>query len=523
MATTASSAFPGFFPPLQLNSSDIGETEGEFQRQYFTDGGVYDNLGARMFRYIEAGATSTDDSDTPAPAFDAVIASDAGRRIQVSHTDQTGSFLRTALRASDILMDRVWQVEKEHFEGSQDFIFVPITRIISETEDATAPHPKIQTQLSRVRTDLDRFDDLEISGLVRHGYCVARQVIADHPKLSGRTGDNPPWDPLADTGAGADTTTHHVRPGAHASTTTREARHLQRSSKRSTRSLLSLRDWISYIYLPVLLLIVVVIPYFVYQAWDQARFNQTLSEAISMARPHHLKLAALLTNGREVPWEGMPFEPGEPGSLFAEKGLDIISDARILDLRSMRVPGSKVSEEESMVYLYRVLAVRKNAHAEGATALRLPSLNGVISPIVRSNHPELKPTLEYSTVPIGFDGKTQNEWQLKLNFNFVPVGHTTHVVVEALWPAQSALLTGRPDEWWAYQVDAEPEVASAWILVPTFWKDASLRLVRHPNGLSDNQTLVEPTHQTSVFDGTVLNWNVVHPKQGYTYTYQHVE
>ena len=49
MAVTASSAFPGFFPPLELTGADVGASSGEFGRQAYTDGGVFDNLGVRMF------------------------------------------------------------------------------------------------------------------------------------------------------------------------------------------------------------------------------------------------------------------------------------------------------------------------------------------------------------------------------------------------------------------------------------------------------------------------------------------
>ena len=48
MAVTASSAFPGFFPPLELTGADVGAGDGEFGRQTYTDGGVFDNLGIRM-------------------------------------------------------------------------------------------------------------------------------------------------------------------------------------------------------------------------------------------------------------------------------------------------------------------------------------------------------------------------------------------------------------------------------------------------------------------------------------------
>jgi hypothetical protein len=42
-----------FFPPLVLTGSDVGTCAGEFGRQSFTDVGVFDNLGVRMFRCLE--------------------------------------------------------------------------------------------------------------------------------------------------------------------------------------------------------------------------------------------------------------------------------------------------------------------------------------------------------------------------------------------------------------------------------------------------------------------------------------
>ncbi len=514
MAVAASSAFPGFFPPLELNAEDIGETESEFQRQYFTDGGVYDNLGARMFRYLESGAVSNDD-DVPAPKFNAVFASDAGRRIQVSQPDKASSFLRTAMRASDILMDRVWQFEKEHFEGCEEFYFVPITRIISREEDPTAPHPKVQIQLSRVRTDLDSFDDVEMSGLIRHGYCVARQIIAEHPVLAGKSNDDPPWDPLAE-GNGESIETKH-RPGSSASATTHDARHLQRSTRRSNRSLLSWNDWVSYLYMPLILLIFFGIPFFVYNTWQQARFNHLLSEAMPL---HVEKLADLLSNGSEPAWAGMDINSGDLAPLFKEKGLDLISDTRIIDLRGMESLGGHASEEEATVYVHRVIAVRKEAHVAGETALRLPSMRDITDPIVRCGNPALKPVLERCEITDAGDGDPKYAWQLKLNFDAVPVGHTTRVIVEAMWKTQLAASVHEPQEWSAFQVDADPEVTTAWILFPASWKDLALRLIRYPNGTPDDQEYVEATHESSIFKGTVFNWVEVHPKQGYTYAYQ---
>ncbi len=346
MAVAASSAFPGFFPPLELTAETVGATPGQFQTQFFTDGGVYDNLGVRMYRHINDKLRETLDEEDfinvaeameawkqasrqrePTPLrrlfeicsqqaagsangdllqeprqfthrmrrlitseelhldlplqemihretanctaarggngsnghsngsnghsngsnghcngsnghsngsakdndgrlrgprsrnfellalafrraagkdilrprdqpFDTILASDAGKKIQVSSNERIGGLLGTAMRSSDILMDRVWQLEQEHFRNAKGVVFSPITRRVSLEQDPTAPHPEVQQQVSHIRTDMDRFSDREISGLVRHGYCVSRQSWAEASHAADTHASNEtPWDP----------------------------------------------------------------------------------------------------------------------------------------------------------------------------------------------------------------------------------------------------------------------------------------------------------------------------------------
>jgi predicted acylesterase/phospholipase RssA len=101
MAVTASSAFPAFFPPLDLGEGDVGAS-GEFGRQAFTDGGIFDNLGVRMFRCLDEFLASDNF------ALDGVLISDVGKRIATqSHEQFSGGLIRTSIRSSDILMYRV--------------------------------------------------------------------------------------------------------------------------------------------------------------------------------------------------------------------------------------------------------------------------------------------------------------------------------------------------------------------------------------------------------------------------------
>jgi predicted acylesterase/phospholipase RssA len=115
MAVAASSAFPGFFPPLELTGREVGARGGEFGQQAYTDGGVFDNLGVRMFRWLTPLLTGDKE-------LDGVLVSDVGRPFEVQVNRRASGLIRTAMRASDILMDRVWQLENENFQDTFGFV-----------------------------------------------------------------------------------------------------------------------------------------------------------------------------------------------------------------------------------------------------------------------------------------------------------------------------------------------------------------------------------------------------------------
>src|SRR4051794_30723117 len=154
MAVAASSAFPGFFPPVELTGADVGASVGEFGRQAYTDGGVFDNLGVRMFHCLEKSLL------TDKNALDGVLVSDVGKKISIRGGQRAGGIIRTSMRSSDILMDRVWQLETEAVAETPGFIFARISDVVKPEEDPTALHEEIQRQTANIRTDLDRFSPL---------------------------------------------------------------------------------------------------------------------------------------------------------------------------------------------------------------------------------------------------------------------------------------------------------------------------------------------------------------------------
>jgi hypothetical protein len=317
---------------MVLTGADVGAKGGEFGRQAYTDGGVFDNLGVRMFRCLAA-------SNPEQPAWDGVLVSDAGRPFEVRNARRAGGMIRTAMRASDILMDRVWQLETETFKDTAGFAFARITAVVDQAEDPSALHPEVQRQLPNIRTDLDRFSDDEISALVRHGYCVGRKTCRAFPKLFGKKlTTRPAWDPNGEDEdrliAAAAPRTALVQvtdpaklalPKQHSTSpplqlwhalvshdnravralksfvsretavtfptrapieATLEARTLHGSaSRRIWSTLLDHRDWVSYVYVPIIVPILFLTPYLAYKVYERShRINQIVESLSQQSR-----------------------------------------------------------------------------------------------------------------------------------------------------------------------------------------------------------------------------------------------
>ena len=444
MAVTASSAFPGFFPPLELTGADVGASGGEFGRQAYTDGGVFDNLGVRMFRCLERpllaetplsrddfvdfqavvealcagrqvqrgnaarrlgrswwrpaadrtrvthqrerpgaadlqpvrgpgyvgsqtqlqsssrrvgkgdseevvlsslwdvmrhhqfhreplfaglkpvdpdaeallhasrlGGRVLDAGDqlwlnrhlleaafrqaTGQPCFrrlnsglDGVLVSDVGKPIEVQGNRRAGGLIRTALRATDILMDRVWQLENETFQDTPGFVFAPITEVVEPAEDSDGLAP----------------GNPAAGGQHPHGprsLFAAGNQQPGAPRLlcwpQGVPGaPRPVWQRLAgqrSLGSDSRATRHGPsRRGGYApgrgparrsrSPATVEARTLQASAlRRIWSTLLDYRDWTSYIYVPLLVPILFLLPYLVVKSYQRSQRINHLVESLS--------------------------------------------------------------------------------------------------------------------------------------------------------------------------------------------------------------------------------------------------
>ncbi len=640
MAVTASSAFPGFFPPLELTGADVGATSGEFDRQAYTDGAVFDNLGVRMFRCLErpllanggvcrddffdfpaaleamrqanvSGAETplrrltqlvcaggrhpnplqltngaAPDGEAPAPAagpgqgslqpyappapgagsdgaeewlfsrlnnvlrhyqldrdplfgtlnpadpeaaaclhgahrygramtaddqvwlnrhlieaafrqatgracfrrlntgLDGVLVSDVGKPFEIQSSHPAGGLIRTAMRSSDILMDRVWQLEIETFAGTPGFVFAPITEVIDPAEDPTALHAEVQRQVATIRTDLDRFSPLEISSLIRHGYCVARKACRARPDLFGENlPADPPWDPIPEARAAPRSAALAVRPGGpprEPAPAMVEARSLQRSAgRRIWSALLDRRDWVSYVYVPLIVPFLILLPYAAVKFYQRThRLNQLIS-ALAQDSRDVVEINRLLEQGPEPRFPGVTAEEVtrlDPPDLM---GFAIIQDSWIMDLRRWKPTAADKKDATSYVYHSRRLKVAKTDENSGNNVFRWRLLPRDPNATVRFPHQELRPTLHKCLDPDATaSGERTARWEVSYDFRSVPAGQYVDLITEH---EASGLFLDRGNDSTSVPLNIHADTAelTCWILMPEGKEYSSFRVIRH--------------------------------------------
>ena len=140
------------------------------------------------------------------------------------------------------------------------------------------------------------------------------------------------------------------------------------------------------------------------------------------------------------------------------------------------------------------------AESDGPTALRLQSLWNSDDVLVRCQNSELNPIVRRCPLPA--DGNQDLYlWEVQLDFSHFAVGETVHFVVETLVLSNSHERRFNEKEWWRYEVDGNPELAAAWILLPsnkplsrTSTSSNTIRGERHV-------AIVEPTRKSVIQHG----------------------
>jgi predicted acylesterase/phospholipase RssA len=503
---SASSAFPGFFPPVEIAAHDLGVHEGQFPTESFTDGGVYDNLGIRGFAWL---------ADHCGRSYHRVIVSDAGKPFQILGNAPLG-FIAQSIRATDILWDRVWQLERENFGDQNGFHFLPVTHVVDAHEDPHGLHPVVQAEVSGIRTDLDRFNDLEVNALVAHGYEVARSF---HRRMGAKAlrpvHDGPPWEPLPGRHsvmlAPPAEASHGTARTTGTNSSARLAELLRRSSHRKVwATLLDWKDWPSYLYVALGLLLFVYLPMQFYAVHRRAEMLTSVIDSIAKGDPDIRLVLDLVESDPVTGWQKLDVTDAAEPTVDDYAGVEILSYSRINDLRTAWSGGLRPDRGGQVRFRDRVVIrltddTRRQKGVVFRTALPVEGVeyrqpNGSISGRVRRVKERAA------------DGSEESRYEYHVDLSDAPVGEPVSLELAAV-VRYTSLPAGRLPLVMQFNAD----LLTVWILFPDDHPYRRYQLVTYPRG---QDAAVEPLTSRYTIDhpyGRLIGWSVIMPKQGSVY------
>jgi len=385
-------------------------------------------------------------------------------------------------------------------------------------------HPEIQRQTANMRTDLDRFSDLEISSLLRHGYCVGRHACRERPDLFGADlPANPPWDPIANShGAGSSTVPaiHANRQGRQPTAETNEARSLQSSSgRRIWSTMLDWRDWTSYVYVPIIVPILILLPYISVKAYERSHRLNQLVQSLSEGSNDLNEMTRLL-DSPSTPYAGVAFEETPKAAPADPKNLTILQDSRIMDLRSW-IPGDAgLNNPKSLAYGYRRVKAAKASDYIGDN-----QFNQYLDPrdplrtVVRFPPQQLQPRLLRSMEEAKDSAEKLATWQASFNLFQIPPGDSVDTVVEYYSPGS---YLRRSDTTSAIPIHVYTPTAefTIWVMLPANREYRSWQVVRSPVDKPEQVEKVRVVTEYLADDKTILAFKLLSLKPEYNYEVQ---
>ena len=494
----ASSAFPGFFPPVQITAADLGVRDGQFPSEFFTDGGVYDNLGLRAFSWLKQREAN----------FDQILVSDAGKPFQIL-SDASLGFIGQSVRASDILWDRVWQLERENFGNQAGFMFLPITESVDLSEDPAALHPVIQAEVQSIRTDLDGFSANEINALAQHGYGVTRKVCRQHHLLGDAPiPDSPPWLPIP-TG---DSTTHDATagPSREPSAATRASRQLRKSSQRRIWStLLNWRDWPSYVYVAVAFVLLFYLPLQVYQLHRRSQIQATIIEAIADGDPDVRQILELVRSDPASEWVGEEVrEKPEPTDVSYD-GIEVLTHSRIYDLRRW-YPDEESSDRRGHVYVRDriTLQLLSTYSGDGHFTLLVPIAMGNIE--FRHPQDKLRGIVSRIAEPVEVQGQKRTLYEFDYDLSQLPPEEPVTIEVELIGEVPKTVRA-------PFSTHTKTDLISVWLLFPEDQPYRTYSLVSYPVDRSEAPRPMKNRYAIDHPYGSLIGWSVANPEEDHVY------
>jgi hypothetical protein len=292
---------------------------------------------------------------------------------------------------------------------------------------------------------------------------------------------------------------------------THQARILQHSGAlRIWSRLFRVRDWTSYIYVPLLFLLLVLLPYLTIQSYLTSRRVNRLVESFARGSPH-IDILSQLMAGPIKPFPGEPAK--EVSSLEPPNytGFTILQDSCILDLRPWNP-----NDSTALVYGSRRLRVLKDSDSAGNGIFRVAALATHADARFRFPPSQYQPTLRRMCVEHSSTQEASCQYEVSVDLTKAPSGQVVDVIYEHY---SRGVFFERGENFTTIVFPSEVDALelSCWFLLPKGEQYRSYQILRYETGKPSTAEVVKGLTDYMVDDPSIIAFKLALVKAGYTF------
>jgi hypothetical protein len=285
---------------------------------------------------------------------------------------------------------------------------------------------------------------------------------------------------------------------------------LQVSASRAIWSrLFRIRDWTSYIYLPVLFFLLILLPYYMVKSYRTSNRLNRLVSSLAQGNPN-IDILSQLMAGPIAPFKGEPSEEIRSIKPLNYKGFTILQDSCILDFRPWNP-----SDSTSLVYGSRCLEALKNSDNDGNDVFRVVALP--THPEAQFRFPPSKSQLRLQRTSA--ENSNQQEaschFEVSADLSKLPNGQVADIVYE-YYSRGVFVQRGENSTKVTFRTEVDAMQFTRWFLLPKGEEYRSYQIVRYETGRPGTAEVVKGLTEYIVDDPSIIAFKIPLVKAGYT-------
>lgn len=275
--------------------------------------------------------------------------------------------------------------------------------------------------------------------------------------------------------------------------------------------MLDYRDWTSYLYVPLLVPVLIVLPYFAAKWYHQSQVAQRLIEGIAQSNQDYALMSNLLQGGPMRPFVGMPIKEVPKIDAPDNQGVAVIADMRIVDLRRLQPASAPQTDESSLAFVYRRMRIQKIDPEANQFTIRSRWPTEHVE--IRALNSRVPASIRRGEDVAMFDGASVYTFEIIFDLSKVPPNETVDLPIEFM---STKPATGAADSATFY-VDDETGLLSCWLLLPEGKQYQNLELLRYQIGSEKVPQRVTPAYHFDTLEGRVFSFALLNVKPGFIY------